>query len=659
MELSAAFTTKAANDSADSPLIIRGFANTTSIDRAGDVIPRSAWEGEKAMPNYLKNPIILAYHDHKQPIGKMTSYTISDEGLQIECEISKAAGNVYDLIKDGTLKTFSVGFRCLEADYDQETDVFLIKALELHEVSVVSVPCNQDSTFEVSKSLNSEQYVNFKKQVLSDNSSDTRKKEQELANSLELNKDNNMPQPDITKTLEALVAKMSGLENSQKAADEKAAKEAQEKAENIRKEAQEKRVQELVDKAVGEQKSNLESAVGLIAALEKKLGDNDLNAFAKTVEALQEEVKAKSEEIAQIMAARDGKSSIASSVGKAFGLNAEKNWEAEAEKAVMLAAIKGVGVDETNFGTELIKAVNASSSIQVSSEAYETVFSTSIIRDIQKLLVVGDMFMEMPMSSKKLTMQIEPESGVATWVAATTYGKEATVGNEITVALTDITFETYKLAAKAYMTDETEEDAIISLLPIIRRHLIEAHVKAIEMAFMGTQASSAPAGKPTGLLDFAKIDGNEVLTAATHDGAAATRVTAKMIHALRRKLGLKGLRLPELSLIVSMDAYYDLIEDDEWQDTDQVGVNASLKLQGQVGRIYGMPVVVSSYFPAKATKKAFCAIVYRSEFVVPRQRSVTVERERRASEQRDAYYVTQRLNLQRYFKGNVVSGTYA
>ena len=44
---------------------------------------------------------------------------------------------------------------------------------------------------------------------------------------------------------------------------------------------------------------------------------------------------------------------------------------------------------------------------------------------------------------------------------------------------------------------------------------------------------------------------------------------------------------------------------------------------------------------------------------MPRQRAVTVERERQAGKQRDAYYVTQRVNLQRYFENGVVSGAYA
>lgn len=423
-------------------------------------------------------------------------------------------------------------------------------------------------------------------------------------------------------------------------------------------EAEEARVKSLVDAATGEQREKLEAAVKLLGALEAKLGENDVAAFANELKNLQEEVKTKSEEIAQIMAAREGKNSIAVAVGKAFDLNTQENFEAEAEKAVMLSHIMQKDIFETSFGAKLQKAVNDSSSIQVSSENYETVFSARILRDIQKLMVVGAMFQELPMTSKKLTMQIEPDSQDASWVDATTYGSPATVGNEITVALTDITFSTFKLAAKAYMTDETEEDAITALLPIIRRHLIEAHANAIEKAFMGDGTVAAlRAGKPTGLLDYANIDGNLVVTTAKADGSV--KVQAKMIHALRRKLGLKGLRLADLALVVSMDAYYDLIEDDDWQDVNQVGASDSLKLQGQVGRVYGLPIVVSSFFPAKAVSVPFCVLVYRSEFVVPRQRQVTVERERRASEQRDAYYVTQRCNLQRFFSKNVVAGTYA
>lgn len=165
MQLSAAFTAKAANSDEDAPLVIKGFANTVNKDRAGDVIPKDAWLGKNAMPNYEKNPIILAFHNHAMPIGKMISYDVNDQGLEIEAEISKAAGAVYELIKDGILKTFSVGFRCLDAEWKKDEDIYLIKELELFEISVVSVPCNQDSVFSVSKSLNNSDYNNFRKQL--------------------------------------------------------------------------------------------------------------------------------------------------------------------------------------------------------------------------------------------------------------------------------------------------------------------------------------------------------------------------------------------------------------------------------------------------------------------------------------------------------------
>ena len=457
----------------------------------------------------------------------------------------------------------------------------------------------------------------------------------------------------------AELRKSLGLDKIETLLTDNAEKTAREEAERLKalKEKQEKeRVVKLVQEAGAEQAEKLKDAIKLMGVLEEKLAANDVASFAKTLESLQSEITSKNEEIAQILASREGKNQVAFGVSKALGMDA---IEERMEKAVLIAALTRKSMEDTTFGAETIKAVNDSSSIEVSSEAYETVFSNRILRDVQKLLVVGAMFNELPMGTKKLTMQIEAqEAGTATWVGAANFGKPGSTGNEITTALTDITFDTYKLAAKAYMTDETEEDAVTALLPIIRRHLIEAHVNAIEAAFMGDTTAAVPnVNMPTGLLRYAAIDGKVVESAATADGA--TPVTGKMIHTLRRSLGLKGLKLAGLKLVVSMDAYYDLIEDDNFMSVDKVGADNAILLQGQVGRIYGMPVVVSSFFPAKADDAPFCAIVYSEDFIVPRQRLVTVERDREAGNQRDAYYVTQRLNLQRYFDKNVVVATYA
>lgn len=146
-------------------LVIKGYANTVAKDRAGDVIPAETWKTSSALTNYMKNPILLAFHNHTMPIGEVTALNITSEGLEVTARIPKSAPeHVYGLIKDQILKAFSVGFRILDADYNSDADIFVIKDLELHEISVVSVPCNQDSLFSLQKSLGSKDYQDLKKQ---------------------------------------------------------------------------------------------------------------------------------------------------------------------------------------------------------------------------------------------------------------------------------------------------------------------------------------------------------------------------------------------------------------------------------------------------------------------------------------------------------------
>lgn len=441
--------------------------------------------------------------------------------------------------------------------------------------------------------------------------------------------------------LDGIADALKNLSDTQKAAKEAEEKQAREAAENAR-------IKALIEGASGEQKKALEDAQNTIETLQTKLNESG-SAFADALEKMQEQVKAQSNEIQQLVAARNGMPGLNAST---LRFSKAEDFAQEIENVVFMSYLTEKGLFETKYGQAHQKAVNGSSSIQVSSEDYETTFSTNLLRDIQKVLVVGNLFTELPMNSKTLTMLVDPEAGTANWVDNSTFGTDATVGNEIKVTLGEMTFSTFKLAAKIFMTDETEEDAVLPLLPILRRHLIESHAKAIENAFMNGTGS----GVPKGLLKFAADDSRAITTPAKANGSV--KVTALEISKLRRHLGRYGYNVNKLTLIVSLDAYYDLLEDPEWQDVNQVG-EASVKLQGQVGRIYGMPVVISEYFPAKAVGTEYAVIVYTDNFVVPRQRQLTVEKERQAGKQRDAYYATQRLNLQRMFQNGVVSAKYA
>ncbi|AQT25216.1 major capsid protein [Providencia phage vB_PreS_PR1] len=432
----------------------------------------------------------------------------------------------------------------------------------------------------------------------------------------------------------------------------KEAREAAAKQKAAEQEAMEKRVNDLIAAAKEEDRKALNTANELILSLSQKLKDSE-EAFAKSVEDNAATLETLKDQIKQLNVARHGRSPLENSVATSL-LGDTKSFEKTVDDLVLLAKVCKKDVFETETGASYLKALNESSSMAVSSEAYETIFTTNILRDIQKELIVGNLFPELPMTAANLVMPVQGGPLEANWVDAATYGKPETTGEWQKDKLTEISFKTFKLAAKAFITDETTEDVIIVLLPIIRANIIESHAVSIEKAFM----SGTGVGQPEGLLTMAAKDNAVKETKAKADGTV--KVTAKEIHALRAHLKSKGLNLNKLALVVSLDAYFDLTLDEEFQDVAQVEAANAIKLTGQVGRIYGMPVVVSEYFPAKAAGSAYALIVYTPDFLVPRQRNVFVEDQRDPESQRYNIFVTQRLNLQRKFDThNIVVAAYA
>ena len=162
--LNSSFETKAAKKGSKS-LKIAGYANTISKDRAGDVVTAQAWA--KGVENYRRNPVLLYQHKHDVPIGRVDKITVDKKGIFVEAAVSEAAEKnqgIQTLIKDGALKSFSVGFRVKDGKYNREDDSMMITDVELLEISVVSVPCNQDSLFSIRKSFESDSdYEEFKK----------------------------------------------------------------------------------------------------------------------------------------------------------------------------------------------------------------------------------------------------------------------------------------------------------------------------------------------------------------------------------------------------------------------------------------------------------------------------------------------------------------
>lgn len=156
--------TKKAGDGA---VIVEGWANMATVDRGNEKVNPDAY-GE--LTNFRKNGIMLFNHDQNKPIGKMVEVRPTDKGLYFKGRISKSkdpfVSYVRDLIEEGILNAFSIGFES-KKEHKNEEGVTEITDLDLFEVSVVSLPMNQDSIFSLSsKSMQGMEYKAVKDKVL-------------------------------------------------------------------------------------------------------------------------------------------------------------------------------------------------------------------------------------------------------------------------------------------------------------------------------------------------------------------------------------------------------------------------------------------------------------------------------------------------------------
>lgn len=591
-------------------IYIEGYASTTDMDRSGDVVPQSVWE--EGIKNYLKNPIILAQHDYDEPIGRTIEHRIDEKGLWIKARIS-AAAEVFNLIKDEVLTAFSIGFRILDAEYNAAAEAFLIKKLELVEISVVSVPCNQNTLFNLSKAFDSaEDYNSFKAQFI--------------------------PKGESAKGLESLTDKKSAikkewnmdpkelqtmLDNAAKAAAEQATKAL------LDKQAADAAEKAAAEKAAADMDARIKAAVAgsttgvekLMADIEKRFADQETSSKS-AIEGLEATLKEKAAEIAAMQKSK-----------MSFAEDTKCADYADKEAAVILAKITGKAIDQTKFGQSLVQKAGA----HVPNATWEQEVSLTMEQDVRRKLVIAPTLRNLNMQTNVMKISVNPEAGYGTWVANADFGNANgnSAGAATTHALTEITLSAFKLATKEYVAFEEEEDALLTLMPVIRDAMVRRTAKSVDVAMLrGTADATIPV---KGLSKFAV--GGEIVT-----NPVGTVVTVAKLRALRAALGTLGLTPADVTFVVSSDVYYNLLEDATFMTMDKVGTSATI-LTGQFGQVGGSPVLVSSEFLPKAIGVAGAVAYYSPNFIVGNQRGLRMDTQDLVETQRKVLVASLRTGM--------------
>jgi len=127
-------------------ITLQGYANKNIIDSYNERVDPAGIN----LSRFRQNPILLFNHDMDYPIGKVLKVEPREDGVWVEAEISNSDSErikyVRDLIEDQSLRTFSIGFMVDDGE-EHEDGYYVIKNWTLHELSVESIPANEESTF--------------------------------------------------------------------------------------------------------------------------------------------------------------------------------------------------------------------------------------------------------------------------------------------------------------------------------------------------------------------------------------------------------------------------------------------------------------------------------------------------------------------------------
>ena len=134
------------------------FASFGNKDSAGDILIKGCFAksiAERGPQSNTNRKIAFCWmHDVTDPIGKILNIWEAEDGAYAEVQLSNFdavpnAKRAWFQLQDGDINQFSFGFQYIwdKMEYDEETDAFIVKEVRLHEISVVTLGCNEETEY--------------------------------------------------------------------------------------------------------------------------------------------------------------------------------------------------------------------------------------------------------------------------------------------------------------------------------------------------------------------------------------------------------------------------------------------------------------------------------------------------------------------------------
>jgi len=273
--------------------------------------------------------------------------------------------------------------------------------------------------------------------------------------------------------------------------------------------------------------------------------------------------------------------------------------------------------------------------------------NTDLSSDLQQRL-----YLESQLAAQMISQELQMPSNPFKFPLATTrttfyLGTEGTAPSASDPGTADITLDAGKLIGIAQYSYEADEDSIIAILPWLQEMLGKGAAESLEGALVNGDTTATHMDSDIhalGATDHRKIFkgfrkqaivGTAVTASSIAVDFATGGVSAQNIGALRKAMGIYGVKPGDLMIVCGVKGYSDLIMLDETLTVDKVGPQAARILTGVAPRLYGIPIIPSSavrenlnatgVYDGATLTKGSVLMVHKPSFILGVRRGFTVE----------------------------------
>jgi HK97 family phage major capsid protein len=319
--------------------------------------------------------------------------------------------------------------------------------------------------------------------------------------------------------------------------------------------------------------------------------------------------------------------------------------------------------------SELRKAIDGTTGKGL--EWIPTLFSADLIDKVRLQLKVAALFNRVEMPSSPYTLPVEGADAIG-YLVTNTSSDDVRDANAMPIAstpgTTNMTFTAKKLGARTVFNEETSEDSIIGIMDYVKRQVIQALANAIENATLnGSTAATHPdydiqTDPNSAKLNDRAWDGfRQMIQDATNWSSGATFNQAAIV-AARKSMGKYGTMATDLAIVVSTSVSYQFLNNTNFPDVqtlEKYGPNAVI-LVGELGKIYGVPIIVSEFQRDNVAAAGFntvggpntkstMAMVNRNAMLYGDRRQVTSDSQKNIETDKVVVVSKTRMDYQRKF----------